>query len=544
MSELIATATALGLFRVTSAKSITDRMAILAEELDQDEISVEQAEILNDERIRLREEKIAKEKARAEKAAAKAAKEAAKPLAVGAEKDAHIVRFPAGRYVLSCAQNNTEVDAAFMQSLERFAEDKGARILIGKSLYNKGAFAQPGLDNVNEDVYFVDAVKPYLVEGLLDLGGVYFHADANVIPTAAYPISGFEGVSPAEIDVIVPAVKLQMAVTPALKGRNPKRICASGAVTKRNYILRKAGAVASATHSIAAIFVDTISGELAFLEQVEGFTGFYYGENELFTPSGKQAASGHVIGYQPGDIHAEKMTDCNLAKLESNLRAYDPANVFIHDVLDFSSRNHHNIKDPAFQFAQHIAGNTVAYDIKSVARVLEVIELAANNAHLHIVESNHDLAIVTWVKNADFKLDPVNALTYLRCTTALYNAIEGGCGASFNLLEWALIELGDLAVNDNKISFHKVDESLIFAGTEMGCHGHNGANGSKGSPKQFTKLGVHMNTGHTHSPSIYGPVWTSGVAASREMGYNIGPSGWMLADIVTYENGQRNIVFN
>ena len=83
----------------------------------------------------------------------------------------------------------------------------------------------------------------------------------------------------------------------------------------------------------------------------------------------------------------------------------------------------------------------------------------------------------------------------------------------------------------------------MIAGVQMGSHGHNGANGSKGSPKQFSALGVPINTGHTHSPSIYGSCYTAGVRASLDMGYNVGASSWAVADTITYANGQRQILF-
>jgi hypothetical protein len=52
-----------------------------------------------------------------------------------------------------------------------------------------------------------------------------------------------------------------------------------------------------------------------------------------------------------------------------------------------------------------------------------------------------------------------------------------------------------------------------------------------------------MNTGHTHTPSILGACYTAGVAGSLEMGYNIGASSWRLANILTWPNGQRQIIF-
>lgn len=224
------------------------------------------------------------------------------------------------------------------------------------------------------------------------------------------------------------------------------------------------------------------------------------------------------------------------------LRKYNPANVLAHDVMDFASRNHHNVKDATFMFAQHVAGNTVAGDLEKVADLLDSIWLEMQGGNLHIIESNHDLAINTWLKNADFKDDPVNAKTYLRCMLAWYEHLGLNDGSTFNMLKFACTEIGESGYAEN-FDFHETDESVIIAGVEMGCHGHTGINGSRGSPAQFRTLGIPMNTGHTHTPSICGAVYTAGVSASLEMGYNTGPSSWKLAHVLTYPNGQRQIIF-
>ncbi len=190
-------------------------------------------------------------------------------------------------------------------------------------------------------------------------------------------------------------------------------------------------------------------------------------------------------------------------------------------------------------FAQHKKGNTVEGDIIATAEVIAALQNSFDG-EVHIIESNHDLAINTWLKNMDFKEDPTNALTYLKCMTALYESINNG-DSSFNMLEFAMEEIAGLS--SEQMVYHTTDESVIMAGIEMGCHGHTGTNGSRGSPAQFRALGVPMNTGHTHTPSIMGGCYTAGVTGSLEMGYNIGASSWQLANILTWPNGQRQVIF-
>lgn len=484
--------------------------------------------------------KIAEKK---EKERRKLEKQAAKPVFGGYDTSVgHVSKFDKGRYVLTSAQNNTAVDPIAFAALQSYCEANNARLLIAKLTYNKSGYQQPGVDC--EELWYASEVKPYLVEGQIDLGGFHFIADANVIPTARNPISGFEGITPAGIHAIIPASKIGMKVSAALKGAKTKILTSTGTITKRNYILRKAGTVASIEHNIGAVFIDTETGAIRHLEIMEGESGFFDIDRVYYSAKAPKLDVEAVEALQFGDVHAEKLELENLDRAIDMVRNLQPHNIILHDALDFSSRNHHNIKDPVFMHVQHVKGNTVKGDLETLARVLDAFASAAEDVGgiVHIIESNHDLAINTWLKNADFKLDPTNALVYLDCMKAIYAHNESNSGKPFNMLRYAYEEHGggEYAFD---INFHETDESVIIAGVEMGNHGHNGVNGSRGSPVQFRALGIAMNTGHTHAPSIWGRVYTAGVLGSLDMGYNVGASSWAYADIVTYTNGQRQIIF-
>ncbi len=482
-------------------------------------------------------DKIAADVAREEKRAAKEAAKANMPIATGFKSlDEKIQRLEPGGYVLTSAQNNTTIDKVALACVVNFCNVMGAKLMAGRLTYNKAGFQQPG---VNEETWYADEIRPYLVEGQIDLGGYHFLADANVIPTATWPTSGFDGNTPAGVGAIIPATKIELRVSAAGKNAQTKIIAATGSLTERNYILRKTGAKAAAAHCIAALYVNTVTGEIRHLELMPDadcifdVTGVYYADGRT-----ARLSSRCVAAFQPGDIHAEKMEPKNLINVCEMIADLQPQNLLVHDLLDFSSRNHHNVKDPFFLQEQYKEGNTVAGDLTKMAQVLDTLT-DASDATTHVVESNHDLAIDTWLKNTDWRVDPINAETYLDLASA---KVKGN--KSFNTLAWAYEKIGEgLYSNNDAIVFHKTDEELQIAGVDMGNHGHNGANGSRGSPKQFATLGVAMNTGHTHSPSIYGRVYTAGVTASLEMGYNIGASSWAIAHIVTYANGQRQIIF-
>lgn len=539
--EVILSAQALGYFR---AKSEAKKDAALSELLELEQFSEHADEcraILEAETERRHNVS----QARARKALERIEAEAAKPLTGGTDSaDAHISDYPPGLYVVTVAQNNTDIDRPFFDALKGYCAANDARLLVARMTYNKSGFQQA---QDAEGVYYAPELSAFFVDGQIRLGGVIdFCAQANVLPTAKNPLSGFEAITGPGIDVIIPASKIALKCTAALNGAKGKNLYSTGSATKRNYILRKAGAVAATEHNIGALVVDTRNGSAIVrqLERMPQSSGFY--DLDRFYHADGSVSIARPIALQFGDIHAEKMEERNLAACVALIEQYRPDHVFLHDVLDFSSRNHHNIKDCTFMHAQHVKGESVAGDLRKMARIIDTLALAADGnfgGHVvHIVESNHDLAINTWLKNADFKTDPLNALTYLRCMTALYEHQQQTPDAAFNMLRFAYSAIGRGTLAD-VIAFHETDESVILAGVEMGCHGHTGINGSRGSPQQFRTLGIPMNTGHTHTPSINGACYTAGVTGSLNMGYNVGPSSWRLANVFTYENGQRQIVF-
>lgn len=489
------------------------------------------------------------QKARKARQLAKARAKATLPIAAGCDRATdHIKVLPEGKYVLTCAQNNTYIDETALKCLLTFCAANNARLLVARITYNKNGFAQPDINNDNE-LWYDEKIKPYLVQGHISLDDkVHFLADSNVIPTAKNPLSGFDSATGAGIHVIIPHVKIALEVVAALKNSPVKIMASTGAITKRNYIMRKAGATAALSHNIGALLVDVDNDTIIRQLEIMPECNYFYDFDTVYSADGshRKIVPGEVQALQPGDIHAEKMTAKNLAAIKQLMRDLKPENLIAHDLLDFSTQNHHNVKDCTHQHKQALLGNTVEKDIMMMTSIiddlLDTVICYNRNGKLIVVESNHDLALLTWLKNADFKTDSVNALTYLRCMLALYEYQQLTDGDDLNMLEWAYLNIGDGKHVEN-ILFNRVDESCIIAGVEMGAHGHNGANGSKGTPEQFRRLGIPINTGHTHSPSIKGKVYTAGVSASLEMGYNVGASSWAIAHIITFSNGQRQIIF-
>jgi hypothetical protein len=100
---------------------------------------------------------------------------------------------------------------------------------------------------------------------------------------------------------------------------------------------------------------------------------------------------------------------------------------FFHDLSDFAPRNHHNIKDSFFRFDLHFKGfkkDNVAYALQGCAAFLTAVHHPESQQV--VVESNHDQALVKWIKTADFRTDPENAVFYLDVTKAYLLGLREG----------------------------------------------------------------------------------------------------------------------
>ena len=471
-----------------------------------------------------------------------------KPIASGTFDDHHaeIEELPHGVYILSSAQNSTFVHSNFLLSLEQMAKRFDAKIMIGTFSYNLSGFQNL---SKGEGEWFDPKIEEYIYdEPALLAKDLMWCGELNILPTAANPLSGFHSYTKGGSGII-PHAKMQLESLPRHKSTDPRFLYTTGTLTKRNYVQKKAGQKASFHHIYGALVVEVEKNGDWFARQIvcDSVSGEFYDLDTLYTPDGwKSGQSVEAINW--GDIHAEKLDktvadgaflnegDCMLDFLK-------PKYQFCHDIIDFSARNHHNIKDPYFRFKLHTSGklkDSVESDIKSVSDVLQ--KMNRDWCKTVVVESNHDLALKRWLKESDYKTDPENAIIFLELQLALYKAIRDGV-EKFSIFEYATRRFLEKELN---LLFLKTDETFMICGEngiECGDHGHNGNNGARGSALAFTKQGKRYNVGHSHSAKIVDGVYQAGhMMDKNKVGYAVGGTSWSHSHIVTYANGKRTIV--
>lgn len=448
------------------------------------------------------------------------------------------------RYILTSAQNGTKVHEGFFRNLEAYAEHLGAEILISGYTYNKSLFE----DHSKAQNKYAECVEQYLTNDRYELGpNVVFCGEMNILPTAVNPLSGFETYT-REKWGIFPHAKVQQQSIATMKNSPAKMILTTGTVTLPNYVQKKDGLKSAFHHVFGAVIVEVCSDGAFFVRHLLGDKkdgSFFDLTTEVF--EGQVFTGINVLAITWGDIHLEKIdVECADAsfgydgQLSNLLDTLQPSYQFIHDLIDFKNRNHHNIKDSHFLFEQYVKGEEkISNTIKDAAKFLDLIYRPMTSTI--VIESNHDLALSKWLKTADYRLDQANAIFFLTAQLAVYQAIEDGID-DFSIFEFLLNEWVE-----KEATFLREDESFIIApeyggGIECGMHGHLGSNGAKGHARQFSKMGPKANVAHTHTAGIFDGIYTAGVTGSLDMGYNKGLSSWSHTHIVTYENGKRTLL--
>jgi len=446
------------------------------------------------------------------------------------------------RFILSSAQDGTAIHENFVENLEAYAQFLDADIFISGFTYNKKVFG----DRDPSDSEFHHRIIPYITDKRINIGNkLSFCGEMNILPTAVRPLSGLDSYT-QDRDGIFPHAKVALSSVATMKREDAKINMTTGTVTRHNYIQKKAGQKAEFHHVYGAVLVELMPDGSHYCRHLLGDDedGSFY-DLVYYVAGGEvvECRGGTVLGINYGDIHKEKI-DQQAADMsfgdrpDSLLNLLEPEYQFLHDVTDGTARNHHNVKDPHFMFKVHIEGKeSVEEDLRQTYELL--VDIQRPYCKTVIVESNHHTVLNNWLKTADYKSDPVNALFFLSAQYDIYSAMQMK-DDSFDIYKHVLNEyFGDGIID---VVFIPEDGSFKLKGIEHGLHGHRGLNGARGSILGFTKIGSKVNIGHVHSATIMDGAYCAGVIGSLDMDYNKGPSSWSHSNIITYKSGKRTVI--
>lgn len=456
------------------------------------------------------------------------------------------------RFIFSAAQDQSQIHESFLKNLEIFAQYMNADIHIGGFTYNKSLFE----DHSKHSAWYEPSIHKYLTHRQFIFGNeLTFAAEMNTLPTAKYPLTGFETYT-RHRSGIFPHAKVQLQSIPTMKNRHAKINMTTGSITRPNYVPKRAGIQAAFTHVIGAVIVEIHpeKEDIWFARHIQAEENGSFQDLDIYvTEDGKIIELMDVEAITYGDLHYprhDRQVTEALFKNGGMRDSLNPSFQFIHDATDFHLRSHHVIKDPYTNFANYYWSENMSIEVSfnHLAWFLQD-EINKDYCQTIVVESNHDRHFNRWLKEADWRTDPTNAELYLEANLHLINEIKNA-NIKPNMLEWGLrraLKKENAEFSEN-IRFLKEDESFVICekegdtGIENGMHGDRGANGAKGHNNQFAKMGPKANVAHSHSAGILDGIYTAGTSSMLDMGYNSGLSSWNHSHIITYKNGKRAII--
>lgn len=452
------------------------------------------------------------------------------------------------RYILTSAQNNTKLNENVWANLNILAKHYHAEIIVGTYTYNLTAYGKSAIkygteEHTEDGLWFDDRLVPFIHAGdnknILLAPDLMWCGRANILPTAERPLSGFETYT-GRASGIFPHAKIALQSIPSGKYEKVKMNYTTGTITQRNYIQKKAGLKAEHHHTYGALIVEVCPDGAWFVRQINADSSGTIHDLDIKVERKKLTKKNRVLAINWGDVHVAKRDEISYGLSWGKDQIMDtlkPCYQFMHDLLDFHARNHHE-RDHYSLFTRYVnQKDSVEREMEEVAEFLKWSY--REYCRTVIVDSNHDNAFLKWLKEADYRTDPVNAVYFLKAQLAKYQALENK--KHLNMVEWAMSGFPQTYGKD--ILYLGTDESFVIADSiECGMHGHLGPNGSRGGSKPLSKIGRKANIGHTHTAEIHDGLYVAGVTGMLDQSYNVGPSSWSQSHIITYPNGKRAII--
>ena len=463
------------------------------------------------------------------------------------------------RYICTSIQNNTLLHPGF-NNLVAYSDwldnlpEASCQILIGTFSYQMAAYGPKAVkqgtyksSDTTDKLWFDPQAVRYIVDHSVQLApGIIWCGEQNILPTNKNPLVSMEDYN-GRASNIIPQAKIAMESVPSMQDEATKFNYATGTVTQRNYIQKRAGIIAEQSHSYGAMLVEVDDQGNWWVRQLEigsddeimdiGPTGY----SGVYIQAGQVTAKHVVASITWADFHAAGM-DPKIYELGwgegGMLDTLRCRWQFMGDVFSMRNRSPHEERDFHRTYEKHAdEEDSVKQEVELTTELLD--GTIRDWCYAMVVASNHDDHLKRWLNEADFRKDPLNARYFCHLQERLLQSYDEG-DRDFNILEYALNaskNIRFLALDEGFVILKEVDDK----GIQCSIHGHKGPNGAFGTTANLTKLGRPITKGHDHKATIRGNVHSVGTCAMREP-YAKGPSSWSVTHSVTYDNAARALV--
>lgn len=441
------------------------------------------------------------------------------------------------KYVITSCQNNAPVNQDFLSSLAEYCKIEGASLLIVPILYKSAE-----CDVITYDI--PENIPHEMISSKVAIHDeVFVMGSFNFIPTAVNPLSGLESLSKGDT-LIVPSPQLRMKAMAVSPSRHPAILHTTGAISHPTYAKTKVGEKAKFNHSYSAVLVE-IDSDNDFHVRVLSANddGSFFDLDKHYSSRFKKPKHISVGAIVTGDEHAV-FTDLDVLTAtymgqESMVKVLDPKYVVRHDVLDMYSGSHHHRNNSIKTVGKRMFGlDKVEDEIRVTVEYLEMTN-SSGNFETIIVPSNHTDHLTKWLAETDIKKEPWNAVFYHEMMFYVLKTLEKS-ESGVSHADPFEIYCKNYGLENTR--FLKPGEPFTIERVEMGSHGHEGRNGSRGSLSQYADLSGKYVIGHSHTPGIISGAYQVGTSSILKLEYTSGPSSWMHTHCIVHTNGKRQLI--
>lgn len=443
------------------------------------------------------------------------------------------------KFVVSTVVAGKPANVEFFKSLQTYARANDALLLLLPIQDVKGSRTQ---FEFNFDIIFKDAWV--LAKGMYLNTNLYFE-DIKQSAKQKNQIASLEkGTVIRNASILAPGTKQQLKYVPTFKNRIPHAVMTTGAATVNDYtneyyMSARTSRFAEWDHQCGAIIVEVESEKIFHFRQIQAAEdGSFTDVDMTYHSDGTMTRAKDSILVM-GDSHAG-MEDTKLveAVVGSLMSKCNISELVLHDLCNSAACSHHEANDTII-LAQRAVDNTnsMMNEIRKVSRYLDNLSRLNSNLHVTVVNSNHDGHIERAVRELRCVAgrDSLNQPILFDLWLQLVNKTVT------NPLKY-LVEKYTQLTNPHKIKWLELDESYERYGTELGLHGHLGANGARGSLKTFENAVGNAVVGHSHSGAILCNIFQVGTTSEMDMGYNKGLSSWTRTCCLVHADGTKQLV--
>ena len=425
------------------------------------------------------------------------------------------------RFIITWAQNDTDVHLGFLKNIEAYAKfiDADIHVIAGRYRNPTVLSGESTCDTWSHNILtYLDANRHKIHKYVSIL------SDVKIQPTAINPMSSMEGMSGIN-SCVFGSPKVHMEVIPVLEGSRPKLMMTTGAITRMNYTDSKAGKKGEFHHVFGFILIEIADSEKFYARQVTAnddtgdFTDLYFS-----VKGGKVTRVNDIEAIVLGDIHNGDTDKKVMESTTKLLKKLKPKYTIVHDLFNGHSISHHDLKNPVKQYYREVNGTNLLK--KEINEMLSWVD-CMKKYNLVVVRSNHDDFIDRWILNSDWKFNIKNSLEYMEYAKVLLE----------NKAPKGIIPY----IIDKKFPTVRTlgrDESFRVKNWELGVHGDIGQHGSKGSLLQFRRLNTKVIVAHYHSPERKDGALSVGTSTKLRLDYNIGPSNWLNSHVIIHLDGK------